>query len=115
MIENCSSKTLRFAAMVALWFRKTNNLDSSTGQLASLIARSLACTAHSFAYSAMLASLACSAALIRSFTPSLTHSLAGRNVYDLMSQNDLVVSHSVEFRLSALNGSQTKGEREALF
>ena len=53
-------------------------------------------TARSFACTALLASLACSAALIRLIARSLTHSRAREKVIDSMSQNDLVLSHSAE-------------------
>ena len=51
----------------ALWFRLTKNQDISAGPLARPFAR----TAHSFACSALLASLAHSAALTRSLARSL--------------------------------------------
>ena len=59
----------------ARWSRTNNNRDVSTGPLASPFAR----TAHSFAYSGLLASLAPSAALTRSLAPLtlLTPSLVG--------------------------------------
>ena len=81
---------------VALWSGTNKNEDVSNEPLARPLAR----TAHSFACSALVASLARPTALIRLHAHKLTHSRARRKVNDLMSQNDLVLSHSV-FALSA--------------
>ena len=74
--------TVKLAPMhsrpAARWFRIAMNRDVSTGSLARPFAR----TAHSYARSPVLASLARSAALIRSFARSLTHSRARGRVND---------------------------------
>ena len=56
---------------LALWSRRSENPNGSTGQLACLFTR----TAHILACSALLASLARSTALFHSLARSLTHSL----------------------------------------
>ena len=63
-----------------------------------LSVRSFARTAHSFACSGVLASLAPSAALTRSLARSLRSLPRSWESEFLMSQNDLVLSHSAAFR-----------------
>ena len=66
--------------------------------------RSFARTAHSFACSGLLASLAPSAALTRSLASSLRSLPRSQESEFLMSQNDLVLSHSASSS-SSLGGS----------
>ena len=82
--------SLLLLSSIRLWSRRVKSRDVSTGPLARPLAR----TAHSFACSALVASLARPTALIRLHAHKLTHSHACRKV------NDLVLSHSV-FALSA--------------
>ena len=58
----------------ALWSKTAKNTDCSTGPLT----RPFACTAHSFAFSTLLASLTRSAALTRLLAHSITPTLMGK-------------------------------------
>ena len=77
----------------ALWSETNKNRDVSTGPLA----RPFACTAHLFACSGLLASLAPSAALTHSLARSLRSLPRSWDSEILMCQNDLVLSHSALF------------------
>ena len=77
----------------ALWSGTNKNPDVSTGPLTRLFARLLAPLTRLLAPPCSL----CSRAPLRSLVCSLVHfahSLTCRKVNDLMSQNDLVLSHS---------------------
>ena len=70
------------AVTMARYGQKVYEIDASITKPFRLSARSLARAAHTFACSALLASLARSAALIRSLARSLTHSGAhGKEVH----------------------------------
>ena len=71
-----------------------------------LSVRQLACTAHSFPCSTLLASLACSTALICSLARSLTDSQAHKKVNDYMSQNWAVLNHSAASPLRIIIGTR---------
>ena len=86
---------------VAHWGRTARNWDVSIGPLARPFAR-FSQTAHSFACSALLALLARSAALIRLLAASLPSSWESEL---LMSQNDLILPHSVLVGLEYLVAS----------
>ena len=74
-----------------LWSGTNKNRDVSTGPLARPFAR----TAHSFACSGLLASLAPSATLTHLLARSLRSLPRSWESELLMSQNDLILSHSV--------------------
>ena len=79
----------------AQWSRTAMNRDVSTGPLARLFARSLAPLTRSLAPDcSVLASLAPSAALTHSLAHSLRSLPRSWESEFLMSQNDLVLSHS---------------------
>ena len=93
--ERKERMTFAFGVLVAaaLWSGTTKNPDVSIG----LLAHPFAHTAHSFACSTLLASLARFAALIRSLA-HFAHSLACGKVGILMSQNQAVLNHSAPMR-----------------
>ena len=75
---------------IALWSGTNKNRDVSTGPLARPFAR----TAHSITCSGLLVMLAPSAALTRSIARLLRSLPRSWESEFLMSQNDLVLSHS---------------------